>query len=407
MLAFFLSRVIKDGTLEIIWPNGRRRVFGSGPPHAAIRLTDRSTPRAIALRPELAIGEAYMDGRLTVETGDLTDVLSILMSNASNPSRQSPLLLRPLRAFRLLRHSAAQVNSARRARRNAAHHYDLSGALYDLFLDDDRQYSCAYYDRPGIDLAAAQRAKKHHIIAKLHLDRPGLKVLEIGAGWGGLALEIAGEHTADVTSISLSTEQLAVCHRRVRAARLEDRCRFELRDYRAVSERFDRIVSIAMFEAVGLKHYDEYFGKIAELLEKDGAALVHTLGRSGTPGAVNPWLDKYIFPGSHAPSLSEMLPAIERAGLMVTDVEVLRAHYAHTLHAWRERFRANWAKAAAIYDERFCRMWDFYLAGCETTFRLGHHVVFQIQLARNVDALPITRDYMLETEQVLERRAAE
>jgi len=399
MLELLLKRVIKRGTLQVIWPDGRRSVFGSGEPSAGIQLVGRWTPTRLVRNPQLALGEAYMDGRLIPLGGDIGPVLDLVIANANGGPR--PLNLRIAGFLRWWGRRLGQHNFRARARKNAAHHYDLSGELYSLFLDDDRQYSCAYYPQPRMSLDAAQRAKKDHIIAKLNLDRPDLKVLEVGSGWGGLALDIARNHGADVLSVTLSTEQLEVCQQRARSARLNERCRFELRDYRAVEGKFDRIVSIAMFEAVGLNHFDEYFGKLAEVLDDKGAVLLHTIGRSGTPGATNPWLDKYIFPGSHAPSLSEILPAIERSGLKVTDVEVLRIHYAETLKAWRERFRANWEKAAAIYDERFCRMWDFYLAGCEATFRLGHHVIFQIQLAKRVDSLPITRDYMIHVERKL------
>jgi cyclopropane-fatty-acyl-phospholipid synthase len=401
VLSVLFKKIIKEGTLDVVWPDGSGSSFGGGEPHAAIRLHGRWTPLRIALNPELALGEAYMNGSLEPLSGNISDLLNVIMANLSGAAARPPLSMRIARRLRGWRRRLGQFNFRRRARRNAAHHYDLRGEFFALFLDEDRQYSCAYFEEPQMSLEAAQRGKKDHIIAKLNLDRPGLKVLEIGSGWGGLALDIARKHAAEVLSVTLSTEQLEVCRERARAARLDQRCRFELRDYRAVSGRFDRVVSIAMFEAVGVNHFDGFFRKAAEVLDDRGVMLLHTIGRSETPGATNPWLDKYIFPGSHAPSLSEILPAIERSGLKVTDVEVLRIHYADTLKAWRERFRANWSKAAAIYDERFCRMWDFYLAGCEITFRLGDHVIFQIQLAKRVDSLPITRDYMQRAERAL------
>ena len=405
MLSLLLSAVIKRGTLRVIWPNGSSRSFGSGAPHATIRLTGRRTPLALALRPELAVGEAYMDRRLILDEGDLSDLLHILVANTS--VRVLPSVMRFAGWVRRWLQPFAQFNSPRRARRNAAHHYDLSDDLYALFLDEDRQYSCAYYPRPDMALEEAQAAKKRHIAAKLRLDRPGLRVLEIGSGWGGLALRLARDHGADVLSVTLSTEQLAVCRRRAEEQGLADQCRFALCDYRAVEGRFDRIVSVAMFEAVGVNYYDAFFGKVADLLAEDGVAFLHTIGRMDGPCPVNPWLAKYIFPGSHAPALSEMLPAIERAGLYVADVEVLRLHYAETLQAWLKRFRANWSKAAALYDERFCRMWEFYLAGCEMTFRVGSHAVFQLQLAKRMDALPLTRDYMLDAARAPNRGAKE
>jgi cyclopropane-fatty-acyl-phospholipid synthase len=295
----------------------------------------------------------------------------------------------------------SQFNPAGRARKNVAHHYDLSGKLYDLFLDSDRQYSCAYFAEPKISLEAAQLAKKRHIAAKLNLERPGLKVLDVGSGWGGLALDLARDSKADVLGITLSTEQLTMANTRAQSAGLSERCRFELKDYRAVKGEFDRIVSVGMFEHVGVNYYDAFFAKIAELLKPDGAALLHTIGRTDTPGATNPWIAKYIFPGGYTPSLSEVTAAIERHGLYITDVEVLRLHYAETLKEWRLRFWRNRAKAATLYDERFCRMWEFYLAGAEMAFRYDHLVVFQIQLAKQVDALPVTRDYMLESERTM------
>jgi cyclopropane-fatty-acyl-phospholipid synthase len=288
-----------------------------------------------------------------------------------------------------------------------AHHYDLSGALYDLFLDSDRQYSCAYFNEPGMTLEAAQAAKKRHIRAKLKLDRPGLTVLDIGSGWGGLGLELAREAEAKVLGITLSTEQLALSNQRSAAANLSDFCRFEFKDYRDVGGPFDRVVSVGMFEHVGVAHYDTFFRKLADLLSPDGVALLHTIGRSDGPGVTNGWITKYIFPGGYTPALSEIMRSVERAGLYVTDVEVLRLHYAETLKEWRLRFCKNRAKAAALFDQRFCRMWEFYLAAAEMTFRYDHQVVFQIQLSKRIETLPITRDYMLEDERrapsVLER----
>ena len=401
MFSLLLSAVIKRGTLRVIWYDGSSGTFGTGEPRATIRLCGRLTSLALGIRPELAIGEAYMDKRLLVEEGDLSDVLQILVSNSS--VKRLPAIMRVAGLLRSWRKRLAQFNSPKRARRNAAHHYDLSERLYALFLDDDRQYSCAYYEKPNMTIDAAQKAKKRHVLAKLYLDRPGLKVLEIGSGWGGLALQIAREHSADVLSVTVSAEQLAFCNQRLEAAGLSSRCRFALNDYRAVEGRYDRIVSVAMFEAVGVGFYNTYFEKVAGLLAEDGIAVVHTIGRANGPGAINPWLGKYIFPGAHAPALSEIIPAIEKAGLCVTDIEVLRLHYAETLKAWRQRFHANRTQAAELYDDRFCRMWEFYLTGCEMAFRFGDYVVFQIQIAKRSNRLPLTRSYMTNTEKSRDR----
>src|SRR6185503_8516031 len=337
----------------------------------------------------------YMDGRLTVERGTIADVLEIMLMNLGtgrlpgiiHASRKLCLWLRPI----------TQFNSARRARRNVARHYDLSRSLYDLFLDHDLNYSCAYFSHPGMSLEAAQAAKKLHIAAKLNLHRPGLKVLDIGSGWGSLGLDLARENDADVLGVTLSGEQLAVANHRAAAAGLARQCRFELRDYRAVEGQFDRIASVGMFEHVGVQYYDTFFAKLRDLLAPDGVALLHTIGRADGPGATPPWISKYIFSGGYVPALSEIMASIERSGLYATDIEVWRLHYAETLKKWRTRFHKNRAKAAALYDERFCRMWEFYLAGAEMAFRHDGQVVFQIQLAKRVDTLPMTRDYMSGT----------
>ena len=292
----------------------------------------------------------------------------------------------------------AQFNPAGRARRNVAHHYDLNGRLYSLFLDRDRQYSCAYFPRGDETIDEAQVAKKRHIAAKLLLNRPGLTVLDIGCGWGGLALTLARDYGARVTGITLSTEQLAEAQARARAEGLEDRVTFELIDYRAMHRSFDRIVSVGMFEHVGVGHYRQFFEVLKRCLAPDGVALLHAIGRSDGPSSTNPWIAKYIFPGGYCPSLSEVFPAIEKTGLVATDMEILRLHYAETLRHWRRRFVANRDAIASIYDERFCRMWEFYLSGCELAFRREHHMVFQIQLTREQTAAPLTRDYVTDAE---------
>ncbi len=338
-----------------------------------------------------------MDGRLTIEGGSIFDALSVLCQDQENVQG---LLGRVGEALGPVLRLARQHNSLGRARRNVAHHYDLSRRFYELFLDRDLQYSCAYFRTPGLSLDEAQEAKKRHIAAKLRL-RPGLRVLDIGCGWGGLALYLAEACGVQVTGITLSTEQLVVAREQAAKTRLADRVRFERRDYREMTGRFDRIVSVGMFEHVGVPQYRGFFETLRDLLAEDGVALLHAIGRMDGPGVTNPWIRKYIFPGGYAPALSEVMPAVERAGLWNTDTEILRLHYAETLRLWRERFMARWENAKALYDERFCRMWEFYLAGAEVAFRYQGHMVFQMQLTRSLGAVPLTRDYMVEAERRL------
>jgi cyclopropane-fatty-acyl-phospholipid synthase len=399
MINRLLASVVKTGTLTLILPGGRRAHFGQGQPEIGMRLHDRRAVLEFALNPELKLGELYMDGRLTVENGDIADLLDLFMHNLALAQPQGALAF--MRRWRRITRWFKQHNHASRARRNVAHHYDLSDRLYDIFLDRDRQYSCAYFSTPGETLEEAQIGKKRHIAAKLYLNRAGLSVLDIGSGWGGLALDLARDCGARVLGVTLSEEQIALARRRAQAAGLADRCRFELVDYRALNGTFDRIVSVGMFEHVGVPFYPAFFAKLRALLKEDGIALLHTIGRSDGPGVTNPWTAKYIFPGGYTPALSEVLPVIERAGLIVSDVEVLRLHYAETLGEWRRRFKAQWQTAAEIYDERFCRMWEFYLSGAEMSFRREGLVVFQIQLARRIETLPITRDYMFEAERTM------
>ena len=400
MLGKLFNAIVKEGTLVILLPGGGRVTAGDGTqPRIIIRVHDRKAILQLGLNPDLALGELYMDGRLTVEEGDIAGLLELLMSNLANT--RTPPVMKFFRSIRRALRPLAQFNPASLAKKHVAHHYDLSGKLYDQFLDRDRQYSCAYFSEPGEPLEDAQTAKKRHIAAKLNLDRVGLRVLDIGSGWGGLGLDIARDSGAKVLGITLSEEQLALARSRSSRAGLNERCKFELQDYRTLEGTFDRIVSVGMFEHVGVPHYRTYFEKIANLLDDDGVALIHTIGRSDGPGFTNPWIAKYIFPGGYTPALSEMLPAIERAGLIVSDVEVLRLHYAETLKEWRQRFRSKWNEVAALYDERFCRMWEFYLAGAEMGFRYEGLVVFQVQIVKRIDALPITRDYMLESERTM------
>ncbi len=392
-----LARVVRTGSLCLIDSSGRRHVVGDGsPPAGTMRLLSRRVEMAMLVRPTMALGEGYMDGSVRIEDGSIYDVLAVLARNADNVPRAS-LIAFTSRLHRWLK----QRNPAERARRNVAHHYDLSAELYDLFLDADRQYSCAYFASTACTLDDAQAAKKRHIASKLLLDRPGLRVLDIGSGWGGLGLYLAGESGADVTGVTLSVEQQKFSMARVAAERMEGRVRFGLRDYREQSGQFDRIVSVGMFEHVGKRNYLEFFTKLHGLLADDGVALVHTCGFTDRPAPIDPFIRKYIFPGADQPSLSELSQAVEQSGLMITDVEVLRLHYAETLRCWRTRFCARWDEAARLYDERFCRMWEYYLALCEVGFRYRTSVVFQLQLTRRMSATPVTRDYMVDCERGL------
>jgi cyclopropane-fatty-acyl-phospholipid synthase len=396
LLTRLLEQIITLGRLRVVDACGRSSVFeGSPGAHVAIRLHDRALHWKLLVWPRLFLPEAYMDGTLTIEEGSLYDFIDLLAANLE--ALPDGLLGRflngsvtPLRRLR-------QYNPVSRAVRNVAHHYDLSDKLYELFLDQDRQYSCAYFYDIGDDLDTAQLNKKRHIAAKL-MTRPGQRVLDIGSGWGGLALYLAGECGVDVTGLTLSVEQHTVAVRRAAAAGLSDRVRFYLRDYRQEPGHYDRIVSVGMFEHVGLNHYNEFFARLKSLLTPDGVALLHSIGRMDGPGSTHPWIRKYIFPGGYFPALSEVLPVVEKSKLWVTDIEILRLHYAETLKFWRQRFERNRDRLRAIYDERFCRMWEMYLIGSEVAFRRGGCIVFQMQLAKGIDSVPMTRDYMLDWE---------
>ncbi|WP_306117132.1 MULTISPECIES: cyclopropane-fatty-acyl-phospholipid synthase family protein [unclassified Roseitalea] len=397
----FLTQHIRQGRIDVQYPDGRTVTYGEELAEpVGLRLSEEKWIGRILRNPELRFGEAYMEGALMPQARTIHDLLDTLWSNlyGDDPDAGGPsgLAVQALRAVQ-------RANSPARARQNVAHHYDLGDDLYRLFLDEDMQYSCAYFAEPGMTLDEAQAAKRAHIARKLVLE-PDQRVLDIGSGWGGMAMELARRGATDVLGVTLSSEQLATARRRAEQAGLADRVRFELTDYRDLDRQFDRIVSVGMFEHVGTRHYKEYFDKVARLLSKDGVALIHTIGRTGRPGVTNPWIAKYIFPGGYIPALSEIAPHVEAAGLFLTDLEVLRLHYAETLKAWRERFLANADKAAALHDERFVRMWDFYLATSELSFRYGTHVVFQLQLARRQDAVPLTRDYLHAPAETASRR---
>ena len=400
----FLRRLVRKGRLEVETADGVVETFGDDlGPLLGVKLLDRAAERRLMLDPALSLGELYVDGRLVVTKGGLYDLLELGARNLAELEGEpwAKALAKARFAFRGLH----QRNDRRRAKRNVVSHYDLDQRLYNLFLDPDWQYSCAYFEYPGQSLEDAQTAKKRHIAAKL-LPKDGATALDIGCGFGGLALYLAGVAGARVTGVTLSEEQFTVAKNRAREAGLADRVEFRLQDYRDVGETFDRIVSVGMFEHVGVNHYDEFFARARSLLKDDGVMLLHSIGRNSVPGVTNPWIRKHIFPGGYIPSLSEVLPAVERAGLYVTDVEILRLHYADTLRAWRDRFMARRDEAAKLYDERFCRLWEFYLAGSETSFRVDGHMVMQLQLAKRQESVPLTRDYIAEWEAELRRREA-
>ena len=396
LLSKLLNRMIRVGTLNIIDANGHLHSFAGTPgPEATVRLHDKSLHRKLFINPDLYLGEAYMDGTLTPENCDLREFLRVVISNHAF-ANEDPVYSFSSTVSRLMRW-VHQYNPITRSKENVAHHYDLAVDFYDLFLDRDRQYSCGYFRTPDESLEQAQLDKRLHIAAKLMLE-PGQKVLDIGSGWGGLSTYLARNSDVRVSGLTLSTEQLQVAKRIAAEEGLEDRVDFHLRDYREETGTYDRIVSVGMFEHVGVRHYGDYFAKINELLSEDGICLLHSIGRMSGPSSTAGWVRKYIFPGGYSPALSEVMTAVEKSGLWVTDIEILRVHYADTLLAWQRRFQENRARAAEMFDERFCRMWEFYLAISEAVFRYGDHFVFQMQIARQRDAVPLTRDYITDWE---------
>jgi len=399
-----LTAFIKTGRLTIIRPNGQ--VVHAGEPagrasnlDVVLRLRRPSSVLKILLRPDLYLGEAYMDGALVIERGTLWDLFELCGRNLAH--RRSWRRWRLVRLCQAAARYIQQFNSPRSAHRNVAHHYDLSETLFRTFLDNDLQYSCAYFRDPTYSLDDAQEAKKRHLIAKLLIE-PGQRILDIGCGWGGLAISIARSRAVQTTAVTLSREQLAVARKRARDAGLDHKISFEQKDYREINGPFDRIVSVGMFEHVGKPNFRAFFNKLAALLTDDGVAIIHSIVRMDGPGLTHAWTRRYMFPGDYIPALSEVLPTVERAGLWVTDIEILRLHYANTLRAWRERFLRNVDLIRGIYGDRFCRMWEFYLAGSEMAFRYDGLVVFQLQLAKRVDTVPSTRDYMFDRERAEE-----
>lgn len=385
--------------------DGRSMTAGDGTGKTVhIRLNSKRAERGLVLDPAFYLGHYYGTGDIDLVEGDMYDLLETVFTG--NPdfkyydSRWNRLLDRGRYLLRWLR----ERNGVRRSRNNVQHHYDLTGALYDLFLDEDKQYSCAYFENPEQSLDDAQLAKKRHIAAKLAMGRPGLSVLDIGSGWGGMALYLARYLGAQVTGVTLSDEQYAVSRQRAKDAGLDQEVNFLLEDYRNAPGSYDRIVSVGMFEHVGRPNYLTFFRKAASLLKRNGVMLLHTIGRTDAPTTNNPFIEKYIFPGGYIPALSEVMRAIEKSGLAVVDIEVLRLHYAETLRHWRERFMARREEAKALYDERFCRIWEFYLAASESAFRWQNLVVFQLQLAHDQQAVPLTRDYLERGEGCLKAR---
>ncbi|MFV0245402.1 MAG: class I SAM-dependent methyltransferase [Qingshengfaniella sp.] len=391
LLHQFLTQYVKHGALHLAFPDGTTETYGEADiPPLHLRLSDPATIRKLVFSPEMAAGEAYMDGTLTIEDDNLHRFFEILLQNRHD---RPGWLLNTNLAVRQLRRRVDQHNPLGKAQDNVAHHYDLDGGLYDLFLDEDRQYSCAYFPRRDMTLEAAQEAKKTLIGRKLCLS-PDQTVLDIGCGWGGMAMTLARDFGVKVLGVTLSREQHDLANRRIAEAGLSDRIKIRLTDYREVTGQFDRIVSVGMFEHVGAPHYPEFFGKVADLLTEDGVALIHFIGTSAPPSSTSPWVAKYIFPGGYIPSLSEVFRPLEKSGLWCDDMEVWRLHYAYTLRHWFDRFSARRDEAVALYDERFYRMWRYYLASSEMAFRDGLMAIYQIQLSRQPDAVPLTRDYL-------------
>ncbi|KAB7644834.1 SAM-dependent methyltransferase [Polymorphobacter fuscus] len=403
LLDRLFKKMIRDGELTVIDAAGTRHVYGvpnPGKPAVTVRFTDTGVANRIALNPALGAGEGYMDGRLVIEQGDIRQLVDLVTWNL-RWQRDNPV------RFALWRQASIaakidQINFARRSKRNVAHHYDLDDRLYDLFLDPHRQYSCAYFDTPDMGLDEAQEAKLAHIAAKLDL-KPGQRVLDIGCGWGGLARYLHKVSGAEVLGVTLSEEQLKYARAEAQRQGMGDKVRFELIDYRSLTGQFDRIVSVGMFEHVGLPHFNQFFQTVEALLKTDGVALIHTIARADGPGATDPWTAKYIFPGGYSPALSQIVPAVEKAWLWITDIEVLRLHYGHTIRHWYDRCEARKAEIVAIYDERFYRMWMFYLAAAMSAFFNDGHMNVQIQLTKRRDTLPLRRDYIAAAEAAMPR----
>ena len=392
-LVSFLNKLIKEDGFILIDANSKKYIIGNPKKEVPItlKLLDKKLHYKLLIYPDLYFGEAYTDGTLEIENGSLTDFLEITMKNIGrNEINIFGKILKKIRGtYRYL----TNFNIAKKSKDNVAHHYDISDDLYDLFLDPKRQYSCAYFKSENESLETAQNNKIDHLIKKLNL-KPNQKVLDIGSGWGSLAIEIAKKTKCEVTGITLSENQYKYSLNKVKENNLENQVQFKLADYRNLREKFDRIVSVGMFEHVGRKFYKTFFRQVNNLLNYDGLALIHTIGSIDGPRDPQPWITKYIFPGGYTPSMSELASPIEKSGLIVSDIEVLRMHYSHTLRHWKERCISNKSKILEMFDEKFFRMWEFYLTSCELAFKLEDQVVFQFQLTKDLTTAPTTRDYI-------------
>ena len=392
-LSNFLNRLIKDDGFELIDANSKSYLIGKPKKENPIRfkILDKTLHWKLLINPDLYLGEGYTDGSIVIENGTLTEFLDIAIKNIGRDSANS--ITNTLDKFRRIYRYITNFNLIGKSKQNVAHHYDISNKFYDLFLDEKRQYSCAYFKNEDDTLEVAQNNKIDHIIKKLNL-KSNHKVLDVGCGWGTLALDIAKKTQCEVVGITLSKNQLEYAQQKAREMNLENQVEFRLEDYRQLSEKFDRVVSVGMFEHVGRKFYSKYFNKVFDFLNEDGVALIHTIGSINPPRGPQPWITKYIFPGGYTPSLSEVSLPIEKSGLIISDLEVLRAHYAHTLRNWKDRFMSKKEQVLEMFDEKFFRMWEFYLVGCEMSFKWSDQVVFQFQLTRKLKATPITRDYI-------------
>ena len=392
-LARFLNKLFKEDGFILIDAKEQKYIIGNPKKEKPIilRLLDKKLHYKLLFYPDLYFGEAYSNGTAIIENGTLTDFLDMALKNIGrNETNSFSELLNKLRgSYRYF----TNFNIIKKSKMNVAHHYNISDNFYDLFLDSKKQYSCAYFKNENDSLETAQNNKIDHIIKKLNL-KPNQKILDIGSGWGSLAIEIAKKSQCEVTGITLSENQYNYSINKAKELNVENQVQFKLIDYRQLNEKFDRIVSVGMFEHVGRKFYQTFFNQVNKLLNDTGIALIHTIGSINQPRDPQPWITKYIFPGGYTPSISEVAGPIEKSGLIVTDIEVLRMHYAHTLRNWKERFLGNKSKVLSMYDENFYRMWEFYLTSCEMVFKWGHQVVFQFQLTKDLTSIPTTRDYI-------------
>ena len=394
-LARFLNKVFKKNGFILVDANSKKYIIGSPTSEnpIQIKILDKQLHFKLLIHPDLYLGEAYTEGKIVIENGTLTDFLDLALMNIGR--KDINIISYLINKFRGFYRYLTNFNFIKKSKMNVSHHYDISDDLYDLFLDPKRQYSCAYFKNENDSLETAQNNKIQHIIKKLNI-KPNQKVLDIGCGWGSLAIDVAKSAECKVTGITLSENQFKYCTQKAKELNLENQLTFKLMDYRELNDKFDRIVCVGMFEHVGRKFYNKFFKQIDNLLDKDGVSLIHTIGSVNPPRDPHPWITKYIFPGGYTPSLSEVTTPIENAGLIVSDIEVLRLHYAHTLRHWKENCIKNKEKIISMFDEKFFRMWEFYLAGCEMAFKWGDQVVYQFQLTKNYTSTPVTRNYIYQ-----------